>query len=123
MGPLIDGERQIALAEQRARARRIERRQPFGIETGVAADRKRRAIILGRDIDDDQRHRSIALNLQGKNAAEFQRAGQRGAQRQGFRDQPGDRFGVVVPIEHIVRQGSQPGQAPTQRRAAGAAGL
>ena len=114
---LVDREGEVAGAEQ-ARHREAgagaggQRRQPRGVELGIAAH-----VAAAGDVGDHQPDRPVALGLQGEDAVELERAGQRRGERQHLGQQLGDRLGIVMLRQHRIDQRPEPDQ-PAARAAA-----
>ena len=102
---LIDGEGEMAGAQQAGNGGVARGRQARRIELGIAAQRSAAA-----DIGDHQAHRPVAGGLQGEDALVFQGAGQQGRQPQHLGQEPGDRGGIVVAMQDLVGQRAQPRQ-------------
>ena len=105
--PLIDGHRQMALAEQRAGILAVL--EPLGIEARIGAQAIRRL-----EVDDQERHRAVGLGLQNEAAVEFQRRAEQRRQHDRLAEQLADRRRIIVLGQDIVERGAEPGQPAAQ---------
>ena len=111
---LIDGEREVAGAQQRVGRRgRVlvqQDRQHFGVGARIAPQPPGVGAIGQQHV-----HRTVALGLHAERAAEFERGGQPGGQRQCLPHQSCDRRMVVVPAQQRVGKATEPHQPPAHR--------
>ena len=111
---LIDGEREIAGAEQRIGCGGglffEQCRQHIRVRTRVAAQRPGVGAIGQQHV-----HRAIALGLQTEGAAEFQRRGQPGRQSQCLAHQLRDHGVVAMPGQQRVGQAAEADKPPPHR--------
>ena len=82
--PLIDGHREMALAEQRAGV--LTGLEPLRVEARIGAQAIRRL-----EVDDQERHRAIGLGLQNETAVEFQRRAEQRREHDRLAEQLADR--------------------------------
>ena len=106
---LVDGHRQMPLAEQLAglgfaQLDRLLHR--IGIEAGIAAEAVRRV-----EVDDDQVHGTVGLRLQDEAALELQRRADQGRQHDCLTEQAGHRRRVVVARQDGIERIRQPDDA------------
>ena len=92
-------------------ARRRNRRQLVGVESGVAAQ-----VTGAGDIGDNGPHGAVALGLERENTVVFQRPGEAGGERQDLRQQTRHRLGIAVAGQHRVDRRPQPHAAPAQAK-------
>ena len=104
---LIDGHREMALAEQRAGV--LTGLEPLRVEARIGAQAIRRL-----EIDDQKRHRAIGLGLQNETAVEFQRRAEQRRQHDRLAEQLADGRRIIVLGQDVVERGAEPGQAAAQ---------
>ena len=111
---LVHGEGQVARSQQRVRRRRgISDKQVFqqpGVRPGVAPQLPGVGAVGQQHV-----HRAVALGLQAERAAELERGGQAGRQRQRLPAKLRDDRVVVVPRQQRVGQRAQAHQPPPHR--------
>ena len=104
VGALVDGEREMAAAEQLRRrgAPRPTRGEPLGVEARIGAH------AVGRlEIDDQHVDRAVGARLQLKAAFELQRSAQQDGQHDHLAHQPRHRRGIGVAFEDAVDDGPE----------------
>jgi len=107
VGTLVDGHRQMALAEQCAGVLRLREARLVVARIGAQA--------VGRlEVDHQERHRPVGLGLQDEAAVEFQRRAEQGRQHDGLAEQLADRRRIGVLGEDVVERRPHAGEAPTQ---------
>ena len=112
--PLVHGERQVAAAEQLIGAGGRGGFQQGGQRVGLGARIAAQRAGVGA-VGEQHRDRAVAFGLQAERAAEFQRAGQRGGERQGLAGEPRDDGVVVVAGQQRVGQRAEPHQPAAHR--------
>ena len=103
---LVDGHREMALAEQLAGlglAALDRARHRVGVEAGIAAQAVRRV-----EVDDDQVHRPIGLGLEDEAALELQRRADQRSQHHRLAEEAGDRRRIVVAVEDGIERRPEP---------------
>ena len=94
---LIDGHREMALAEQSRRGRRIEPGNRFAIEARIAAH------FAGRSkIGDDHVDRSVGIGLKDEFAFEFERGAEHGGKRDRLGEKRRHRAWIVMAMQDVV---------------------
>ena len=115
-GALVDGEGEIAAAEQLAAAgdgsARAAGLELLRLGAGIAAQRAGVGAV-----GEQHRHGAVALGLHAERAAEFQRRGERRRQRQRLAESRGHGRMVVVAGQQRVGERAEPDQAAAHRPA------
>ena len=105
--PLVDGHRQMPLAEQRAGILPVL--QPGGVEAGIGAQ------PVGRlKIHHHERDRAIGLGLQDEAAVELQRRPEQGREHDRLAQQLADGGRIIVPGQDVVERRPEPREAAAQ---------
>ena len=108
---LIEGDRQIALAEQgeeRGLARLLG--EPLGIEADIAAQLAV-PIIADEQVDDA----ALGLGLEGELAARIlQRRAEQGGEHEGLAQRARDRGGIIVGGQYLAEHRPEPDQPPAR---------
>ena len=112
VGPLIDGEGEIARAQE-ARHGTLEavpgarfasaRTQPVLVEAGIAAH-----VALARDVGHQEADGPVALGLEGEDAVIFEGTGEGCGEGEALAEEGGDLLGIGVAREHVVDQRTEP---------------
>ena len=107
IGALIDGHREMALAEQRAGI--LAGLEPRGVVARIGAQAIRRL-----EIHDQKRHRAVSPGLQDEATIEFQRRAEQRREHDGFPKQLAHGSGIIVLGQDVVERGAKPGQPAAQ---------